>query len=1036
MIGRSSNLTCVKCGRLVAPAAGFCPNCGTQLGDPAFAPPATDLGTMAGTSLDASNPGPATASATEALTISGTELGTSLDSPSPIPRVPKGDGPFQVGQHVGPRYTIIRLLGIGGMGAVYQAFDHELGVVVAIKVIRPEVMADPFAAADLERRFKQELLLARQVTHKNVVRIHELGEFEGIKFLTMPFIEGQELSTLIQRSPHLPLERVLKIARGIATGLEAAHAAGVVHRDLKPANVMVDKSGEALIMDFGIARSTGGANPAPTGGGAPGTANWSGAGTLAGSVVGTVQYMAPEQARAEPVDHRADIYAFGLILYDMLLHQPRSRHAPTALDELMSRMQAAPPAPRSIDHTIPEPVDRLVMRCLQPDAAQRFQTTPELVAALNRLDDRGHLLPVLRRVSRQFVAAVVGGVLVLLAGTYVTTRWLAAPPTVHETTPVLIADFENRSGNPVFDATVEQSLGLALEEASYITVFRTRDARAIARRLAPDKSDRITQEIGQLIARREGLKVLVAGAIDKRGDGYRLELRATDPATGQPIATAARNFSDTNQVLAAIDLMAKDVREALGESKTEMAKVAAAETVTAGSLQAIRAYVRAQELSRANKIPEALEAYQEAVTLDPQFGRAYAGMGSIYSNYFKQPDKADENYQLAMKHLDRMTDREKYRTLGTYYLNVVRNYEKAVENYETLVRLFPADDVGHGNLALAYLQVGNLPRAVEEVRRALAIYPRNSLQRYNYVMYSMYAGDFATSITEATKLLEENPSFEVPLLPLALSRIGQGDVNGGKDAYSKLEASGAQGASMATLGRADLEMYLGRHRAAVALLRTGIAADRKADNLAAVAHKDVALAEAYLALGDTDRAAAAANEALKLSRRESTMFPAAVVLLHTGRYEAAADQTARDLDNMLQRQTTAYARLIRGQIAAKRGQLAEAIEAFRDAQKRHDSWFGRYLLGKLYVETNHFAEAIAELELSVKRRGETTDVFFYDMPTLRYLPPAYYWLARAQEGLGGTAEARKNYELFLSLRQEADPADPLAADARRRVSAR
>ncbi len=259
MIGRPSNLTCAKCGRLVAPAAGFCPNCGTQLGDSAFAPPANDLGTMVGTSSEAaSNPGPAPTSLTEAMTISGTELGTSLDSPSPIPRVPKGDGPFQVGQHVGPRYTIIRLLGIGGMGAVYQAFDHELGVVVAIKVIRPEVMADPFAAADLERRFKQELLLARQVTHKNVVRIHELGEFEGIKFLTMPFIEGVELATLIQREPHIPLERVLKIARGIATGLEAAHAAGVVHRDLKPANVMVDKTGEALIMDFGIARSTGG----------------------------------------------------------------------------------------------------------------------------------------------------------------------------------------------------------------------------------------------------------------------------------------------------------------------------------------------------------------------------------------------------------------------------------------------------------------------------------------------------------------------------------------------------------------------------------------------------------------------------------------------------------------------------------------------------------------------------------------------------------------------------------------------------------
>ena len=925
-------------------------------------------------------------------------------------------GTLFVGEAFGPRYHIIKMLGAGGMGAVYQAFDAELGVAVALKVIHRDPRIGT-VSRDSERRFKTELLLARQVTHKNVVRIHDLGEIDSIKYITMPYIKGDDLGVVLRREGKLPVSRALRLARQIARGLQAAHEAGVIHRDLKPANIMISADTDdeqALIMDFGISAST--------------------SENTAGVIAGTLEYMAPEQATGQPADARADVYAFGLILYEMLTG-PRApaRTGEERITAMEQRLAAGLPPLRTVDDTVAEPLGNVVMRCLERDAQQRYATATELCAALAALDDAGELVPEPRRLTRRQLAAAVTAMVAMLSGTYYFAR--PTPPIQHEPVPVLIADFENRSGDPVFDATVEQSLGLALEQASYITVFRTRDARAIARRLAPDKSDRITEEIGQLIARREGLKVLVAGAIDKTGDGYRLELRATDPATGQPIATAGRNVRDTNQVLAAIDLMAKDVRVALGESKTEMAKVVAAETVTAGSLPAIRAYVRAQDLSRANKIPEALEAYQEAVTLDPQFGRAYAGMASIYSNYFKQPDKADANYQLAMKHLDRMTDREKYRTLGTYYLNVVRNYEKAVETYETLVRLFPADDVGHGNLALAYLLVGNVPRAVEQVRRALAIYPRNALQRYNYVMYSMYAGDFATAIAEATKLLEENPSFEVPLLPLALSRIVQGDVDGGNDAYSKLEASGAQGASLASLGRADLEMYFGRHRAAVALLRTGIAADRKAGNLAAVAHKDIALAEAYLALGDTERAAAAANEALQLSRRESTMFPAAVVLLHTGRYEAAADQTARELDNMLQRQTTAYARLIRGQIAAKRGQFAEAIEAFRDAQKRHDSWFGRYLLGKLYVESNHFAEAIAELELSVKRRGETTDVFFYDMPTLRYLPPASYWLARAQEGLGGTAEAQKNYELFLTLRQEANPADPLAVDARRRVSA-
>ncbi len=268
------------------------------------------------------------------------------------------------------------------MGAVYQAWDSELEVAVALKVIRPEVTRDPVAAQDIERRFKQELLLARQVTHRNVVRIYDLGEIDGIKYITMPYIQGSDLSTVL-RDEKLTVPRVLAIAREIAAGLQAAHEAGVVHRDLKPANVMIEHD-HAIIMDFGIARSTSrGApprRPAPTTGAAltPVVDDelTRVAATVVGEVIGTIEYMAPEQASGEHVDQRADVYAFGLIVYDMLVGRRRSEHAVSAVGELQKRLAETPPSVRTLVPAVPEALDALVTKCVEPDPRSAIRRRP------------------------------------------------------------------------------------------------------------------------------------------------------------------------------------------------------------------------------------------------------------------------------------------------------------------------------------------------------------------------------------------------------------------------------------------------------------------------------------------------------------------------------------------------------------------------------------------------------------------------------------------------------------------------------------
>ena len=319
---------CPVCQVEFRPASGSVTASVTAFGTPSSA---DDAPTMFGEGVTGVGSLPPPRQSNRGRAASSPPYASSSARPASSPSSGGPGGPLAPGEAFGSRYHIIRLLGIGGMGAVYQAWDAELGVAVALKVIRPEATRGSRGRRELERRFKQELLLARQVTHKNVVRIHDLGEIDGIKYITMPYVEGDDLGNVLETRASCRLPRRCGSRVAIASGLVAAHDAGVVHRDLKPANIMIDASGDALIMDFGIARSTGDAadrrdrraevcppracttpavRPTPR---------------CAGAVVGTVEYMAPEQARGEAVDQRADIYAFGLILYDMLLGSRRAR---------------------------------------------------------------------------------------------------------------------------------------------------------------------------------------------------------------------------------------------------------------------------------------------------------------------------------------------------------------------------------------------------------------------------------------------------------------------------------------------------------------------------------------------------------------------------------------------------------------------------------------------------------------------------------------------------------------------------------------
>ena len=1016
-------MDCPRCGH-ATPDTGRCAVCGTAL---AQATVATGVITIDTTGL----PPGATFGVSNALPIGaapmmGNEVtigaavtvghGPTFGGEPAVgtsPSAPRDVGPLKIGQSFGQRYHIIKLLGAGGMGAVYQAWDAELGVAVALKVIRTSKRR---VSPELEKRFKNELLLARSVTHKSVVRIHDLGEIEGTKYITMSYVQGEDLSAVLRREGKLPLARALRLARQIAAGLEAAHDAGVVHRDLKPANIMIGADDLALIMDFGISASAEQAT--------------------SGDVVGTLEYMAPEQGTGQAVDARADIYALGLVLYE-LLTGPRLVASATPEDRIEAmkgRTTEGMPSVRSLDATIPLALDALVMRCIERDPAARYRTSAELAAALAALDENGVPLPVERRLTRRLVA----GALALFVTGLGVTWWLArgpAPDVERPPVSVLIADVENKTGDKVFEGAVEETLARAIEGASFINVYPRDTAAKLAQKLKPGAD--LDEETGRLVARSEGIHVLMTGTIGREGTGYVISVRAIDPsadgAQKKPMAVVTASAATKDKALQAVGALGARIRGPLGDTTPESARLAAAETFTTSSIDAVKTYTLAQDLLFAGRTAEAFDAYNRAIEQDAGFGRAYSGAG-IAAQRLGREAEAQELWKKALSLMDRMTEREKYRTIGGYYLNVARNYQKAIENFSTLVNAYPADRAGHASLALAYFWALNIPKALEEEKRALELDPKSVLARVNYALYAMYAGDFDTAAKATQQVIEQQPTLDLAYVPLATAALARGDSAGAVEAYAAMARAGPSGASLAAAGLADVALYEGRYADVERILRPAIAEDDKSGNVVGVSAKWVVLAEAYEGQGKSAAAVAAARKALKLAEGQPLQVLAAAVLTRTGQ-DRDAKATAAAFSQQLAPQSRAYGKILEGRSALKERRLVDAVDAFLAAQRLADLWIARFDLGVAYVEAGHFAEGLAELDRCQKRRGEATAIFLDEVPTFRYLATLPYWLARAQQGVGQQAAATSSFNAFLRLRS-AVPNDSLVVDARRRLSDR
>ena len=926
---------------------------------------------------------------------------------------------LQIGSLLGNRYEILELLGEGGMGAVYKAADREVDRIVALKVIRPDMASNP----EILARFKQELLLSSQVTHRNVIRIYDLGDALGVKFITMEFMEGENLLQIMKHREKLGVSEAVDLMEQVANGLAAAHREGIIHRDLKPANIMRDKSGRVVVMDFGLARTFAGDGM-----------------TIAGSMMGTIEYMSPEQAQGTEVRASSDVFAFGLILYE-LLAGVTPFYAESAIASLVMRTKQRATPLTDVNREIPGPLSNIVSKCLEQNPGSRYQNAGELDEDLRAWQGRSGG----RKVSatsirlrmgraRELPWVQIGVTAVAIVTVAVGAAWYsyhkkqAAQSLTHAPVSILVGDFANHTGDPVLDNTLEPMLGVALEGASFINSYSRGDAHKQAAKLSKP-SDVLDEQSARLVAVNQGVNAVVTGEISLRGNEYSISAMALDSVSGKVLAKAEITAANKQEILSDLPKLAAPIRQALGDTTPASVQFdAVSGGFAAASLEAVHQDALGVDEQFAGKFQEAFNSFQKAAELDPKFARAYTGMAAMAQNLGRTGD-AVKYMKLAMENVDRMTERERYRNRGLYYL-ANRDWQNCVQEYTQLVTHYPADRVGQNNLANCYTQLHNAPKALEAARAAVEIVPKGVGQLLNLGFISAFAGDFAESEKDARTALTISPSAAQGFLVVAEALLGQGEPVKAAEAYHQLEKFGPDAASTAAVGLADLATYQGKYAEASRILTEGAASDVAAKMTDNAGRKYAALANVEELQGHHSAALSDLGKALANSQSTGIEFLAAMTYIDLGEV-AKAQKLSSKLSSALTSEPQAYGKIIDGLVALKHKDPKQAVQQIMAANTLLDTWIGRFELGRAYLEAGAFTEADSEFDQCMKRRGEAIEIFMDNVPTYAFLPPVYYYQGNARKGMNSSTFA-EFYKSYLGIRgQSAD--DPLVVDIRHRI---